>query len=273
MRQLDPGPVRTVHEDFVVGRWYPANAALGRPDLGDELVALVTRLRPLFDSWLGHFGGMPAPKATEHADDPLATEVQRFLDERGYPNAKDRRTLEDRVEFARALTPGALAQFDVGTFRTIINTGRYGGTGPQSYINTTVTNASPEDLERLAASIDDLLWSNDDVASRIDALLEDDQYRVRGLGETIIMKLLAITHPERWVPVFPLDGESGKRAMLRCCNCLRRRGERLGNSMSRRMTGCESVWSPSSPVTRTVCGRSCTGTPVRTSMSSTQTST
>ena len=46
-------------------------------------------------------------------------------------------------------------------------------------------------------------------------MLTDDDLRISGLGESVIMKLLAITHPETYIPVFPYSGVKGKQAMLR----------------------------------------------------------
>src|SRR5690606_34694947 len=52
-------------------------------------------------------------------------------------------------------------------------------------------------------------------ADRIDDLLDPDSPRyVKGLGESVIMKFLAITRPERYLPVFPYSGPNGKRRML-----------------------------------------------------------
>src|SRR5205807_174651 len=38
---------------------------------------------------------------------------------------------------------------------------------------------------------------------------------VRGFGEALATKCLAIVYPERWVPLFVYRGESGKRAVMR----------------------------------------------------------
>ena len=200
--------------EFLAGRWLPGTEALGRPDLADDLVALARRLRPGVEALIAAAGGT-SQAIVDGSEDPLAPAVRRFLAERGYPDAKARQNASDRAELARALEPGALTeQFDLPTFRQIINTNRYGGPGPQAVLNTTLSKASPEELLRIAANIDYLLWGDNAVAHRIDELLDRDRRGVPGLGESVVMKLLAIAHPDRFLPVFPVRGEMGKWAML-----------------------------------------------------------
>jgi hypothetical protein len=38
---------------------------------------------------------------------------------------------------------------------------------------------------------------------------------VRGFGEALAVKCLAIVYPDRWLPLFLYPGENGKRAMMR----------------------------------------------------------
>ena len=54
-----------------------------------------------------------------------------------------------------------------------------------------------------------LCWGEEPDAQRIDRMLDDDGLRISGLGESVIMKLLAITHPETYIPVFPYVGHIG----------------------------------------------------------------
>lgn len=94
-------------------------------------------------------------------------------------------------------------------------TARYGSPGPQSVLNTTVRDADEVEMERILRSIGYLCWGEDDPSVRLDRLLTDDQLRVKGLGEAVMMKFLAITHPERFITVYPYGGKLGKRRMLR----------------------------------------------------------
>src|SRR4029079_17714152 len=45
--------------------------------------------------------------------------------------------------------------------------------------------------------------------------LDWDDLGTKGLGESVIMKMLAIVDPERFLPIFPLGGPSGKLAVLK----------------------------------------------------------
>lgn len=198
--------------EFLIGRWLPGSTALGATELAEELVALAARLRPAVEALVAAAGGTSRVRV-EETDDPLASDVRRFLEEREYPDAVARQNAIDRVELARALEPAALAeQFDLNTFRQIINTKRYGSPGPQSVLNSTLSAATPEELLRIAGDLEQLLWGGGADAARIDALL--DAGTIPGLGEAVIMKLLAIAHPDRYLPVFPYRGPMGKAVML-----------------------------------------------------------
>jgi 5-methylcytosine-specific restriction enzyme B len=171
----------------------------------------VTRLHPILNAWVNQFASLPVPPAPPE-DDPLSEVVERFLAERSYPTPKDHKALEYRTTFAERLSPEGLEGFDGETLKPIINGARYGNPGQQAVLNTTLRDASPEELKKIADTIHHLLWGDGPVAERIDALL--DERKVKGLGESVIVKLLSIAHPERWLPVFPLEGEMGKEAFL-----------------------------------------------------------
>ena len=55
----------------------------------------------------------------------------------------------------------------------------------------------------------------EDDADRIDKVLNDPEYKVKGLGESVILKLLAVCHPDRYLCVYPYSGKQGKLRMLR----------------------------------------------------------
>ncbi len=105
--------------------------------------------------------------------------------------------------------------FDLDDLRRIWNTGEYGGPGIMPQLNRSFNDASPVELDEMFNAIRYLCWGEDPDAQRIDRMLSDDDFRISGLGESVIMKLLAITHPETYLPVFPYRGENGKRQMLR----------------------------------------------------------
>ena len=150
---------------------------------------------------------VPTEAAVAESLRALFDEFQTTIDERDLPAAE-----EDRRQLAAFLTPGALSAPDLDGFRQIINTNRYGSPGPMSHLNTSITRAVEENrLDEIAAVFDRLCNGDDDLASRIDEALASG---ITGLGSSVIMKLLAITHPSRVLPVFPAKGPSGKEAML-----------------------------------------------------------
>jgi 5-methylcytosine-specific restriction enzyme B len=202
-------------KDLLVGRWYPAATALGRSDLLDDLVALVSRLKPLLGAWLAQLGTGSIPIADREGDEALARQVQRFLDERRYPSLKDRQRIEARSELRSVLTREGLDTYDLDGLRKVINSSAGGSPGAQSVLNSTLRDASPEDLDHFFEALRYLLWNDDESeATRIDRLLDKADLGVPGLGEAVVVKLLATAHPERWVPAFPLRGHMGKVRLL-----------------------------------------------------------
>ena len=44
---------------------------------------------------------------------------------------------------------------------------------------------------------------------RLDQVLEDPPWKVRGFGEALAVKCLAIVYPDRWLPLFLYPGTNG----------------------------------------------------------------
>jgi len=194
--------------EFVYGRW------LERPDLAGldvrkAVLQVAGDLQPLIDKLVALAGGQAPSEG-----DPLRGPVEEFRRTR-YPSSADEQHRADRQLFAELLAGESLALTDIVELRQIWNTGRYGSTGPQSVLNTSFRDADAAEYERMLRSIGFLLWGEGPDDKRIDAVLANPDYQVRGLGESVIMKLLAIAHPKRYVPVFPLPGPKGKLRMLR----------------------------------------------------------
>ena len=196
---------------FLAARWFSFGEALDDPEFGEAVVSCAAALQPAVDELLLLGKAMPSPRFDD-ADNPLAVQVRRFLEVRGYPTEKDDFHRQGREAMAETLSVENLPVFDLPAFRRIYNGKVYGNPGPQSALNTTLGAMSPADLDGFAVRISELLWGEGPDEDRIDALLEDS---VRGLGESVIMKLFSIVKPDRYIPVFPYGGTSGKLKMLR----------------------------------------------------------
>ena len=206
----DVGVVGGEIGSFIYGRWYES-AELADLDLEAAIADAAVSLQPAFHRLRTEAGGQLPPDE----DDPLASFVERFLADRGYPTPADEDNRADRRHFAELLDPERIRTVDVRDLRIIWNTGRYGGPGPMSALNTTVRDADAAEYDRIIDSLVYLCWGEDPDEVRIDNLLSDDAYNVRGLGESVIAKMLAICHPDRYIPAFPYTGPRGKLKLLR----------------------------------------------------------
>ena len=202
--------------EFVYGRWFEREQ-FAEVDLAATVVEVAELLKPLFDELLnlalGRSGAAFGPDDPSSTDDPLAPRVEEYLAESGCPTPADEKHLSERRQFAAMLAPDAL--FDISGLRRIWNTGAYGRPGPMAELNRSFNAASADESQDMFNAIQDLCWGEEPDAERIDRMLNDDGLRISGLGESVIMKLLAITSPETYIPVFPYGGAKGKQAMIR----------------------------------------------------------
>lgn len=193
--------------EVFVGRWFPHPDATGRANLIDDLLATVRMLLPLVDTMRG------ADQRHDGIDEELAAALQSFTHERPYPAERDNWHREQRREFASALEPEALAAFDLETFTRMISGRTYGSTGRHSVLDARLAGLDAEGLEGLARTVTNLLWGSGDDADRIDAALSPDNESDVALDEGVAMKLLAIAHPHRYLPVYAMTGRDGKVAL------------------------------------------------------------
>ena len=198
--------------EFVYGRWFDREE-LGDLDLPTAVTTVAAQLQPLFDELLAKAVGESAAIGVD-ADDPLEPLVAEFRSERSYPTPADEEHQADRRRFADMLAADAVALADISDLRRIWNTGRYGGPGPMPELNRSFRDASAAEYDRMIDALRYLCWGDDEDAERIDRMLTDDKLRISGLGESVIMKILAIAHPSAYVPVYPYSGPKGKRRML-----------------------------------------------------------
>ncbi|MCD9625293.1 McrB family protein [Rhabdothermincola salaria] len=202
--------------EFMLGKGFQGSSVLGDPAFADEVVRVAAQLQPalgrLMDLAAGERSGPDKP--TNPPDEKLAALFQEFLVETSYPTPKDQDQKLHRDSMAALLEPSALLDLELDDFRRIYNSSHYGFPGFQSILNTTLMNASPAMVDRMMKALDVLLWGDAPVEDRIDRLLDPDDLGLKGLGEGVIMKMLALTHPERFIPVYPLRGDNGKAAIL-----------------------------------------------------------
>lgn len=202
--------------EFLYGRWYDRDQ-LTDLDLQGEVAAVTTEARPVLDTLVALARGEDEPPVVDPADDPLvalAAEFRRW----GYPTAADDKARSERSYLASLLADGALPDQDPRELGKIWNTGRYGGPGPMAALNRAVQDTTT--YERLLETFRYVCHGEGDDADRIDAALTDPAWKISGLGESVIMKLLAITHPERYLVVFPYTGEKGKQRLLQLLGLL-----------------------------------------------------
>jgi 5-methylcytosine-specific restriction protein B len=156
----------------------------------------------------------PPPTPPEGGDLDLGELARRFLAESGYPIEEDARQIAGREETAQLLAKDRLPSLTKDAVRRII-ANRYGSPGPQAILNATIRDADETEWARFLQTVEVLLWGNDADTVRINRVLDETDLGFRGLKEGVVMKLLAITNPEQFIPVYAFSGDKGKAAMLR----------------------------------------------------------
>lgn len=202
-------------DELMYAKWYDP-AELSTLDLRTELETVIQKVRPLLAELRSTMAVPASPDVSNPLDlsDELAPLVVEFR-EKVYSAEANEKDRVDRGVFAALLAPEAISRADPAALRMIWNTGRYGGTGPMSVLNTSVRDADPDELERILDTFAFVCWGDGSDADRIDKVLDSDSNRyVKGLGESVTMKLLSVCHPERYLQVYPLQGPQGKNAML-----------------------------------------------------------
>lgn len=204
--------------EVFVGKWWAWQDAPQGVALREVILDLAKSFRPLLHVIAPD--GQPAQKVSETMPaggplDPLLESVQRFKKERPYPNEKDEWHEQERVHLAEAFSPENFSLLDREALRRLINGGRYGSPGQQPLLNSVLTGMETIEFDSFIQNLHVLLWGEEPAAKRIDRALDRDDLGVKGLGESVIMKLLAVAQPGTFLPVFPLAGSKGKVAMLR----------------------------------------------------------
>ena len=201
--------------EVFAGKWWRWEEVPQGLALKDEALAVVDQLTPALSALARTTDEESAPSEAHTVSSDIRAAVEAFKSQRPYPNDKDEWHQEQRALFAEALSPENLSVFDLDLFRKFINGKRYGNPGPQSVLNSSLSAMDSIKLDEFAGRLREILWGEDDIATRIDRGLDWDDLGTRGLGESVLLKLLAVTDPARFLPIFPLTGPMGKIAVLK----------------------------------------------------------
>jgi len=207
------------------GRDIDLEAALNIESLRAAVVETAATLRPAFEA-IEALGAGPerpgrADSGPSDAEQPLSRHdlrdlADKFREGRPYPTPADDRQETERAIWAERLRSGNLPALNYETFRRLYNSAVYGAPGPQSILNVTLRDAAEAEWERFLLTVDYLLWDQaESFETRINRVLDEEDLGFRGFKESVVMKLLAVCHPGRVLPVFPFTGDHGKARMLR----------------------------------------------------------
>ncbi len=203
----------------VYGRWYEPDQLAGL-DLCAEVKKVSADAGPVFDALIeSATNGTEPDTPPPSVDDPLAPVVERFrrsFGDTGYPTDADELNRAAQLTFRRMLLPENLPAVERSELKKLWagQTHGYGNPGVQSALHASVNNADEGEYQRILDTIEYLCWGEGDDADRIDAVL-DAPDKINGLGESVVMKLLAICHPDRYLCVYPYWGDYGKLQLLR----------------------------------------------------------
>lgn len=194
--------------EIFIGRWWEHPQALDRADLEEQILSTARQLAPLVNVLEGN-----DPVPTGPADLDLLSALAQFQARRPYPTDRDTWHQEQRRAFAAQVDPEGLETFDLPALRRLITGRAYGRVGSHSVLQAALSSLDAPGLDAFAGALRDLLWGEGGHAERIDRVLSEPP--VPGLGEAVVMKLMAVAHPSRYLPVYSLGGPDGKIAMAR----------------------------------------------------------
>jgi 5-methylcytosine-specific restriction enzyme B len=214
------GPIQPGFALF--GREIDLETAVSMSSLRKAVIETASALKPAFDAIqaLGAGaeaaeGGLSRQEQTLSRND-LQVLADKFRTDRPYPTPADEHHETERVMWAERLRSESLPTLDYEIFRRLYNSHVYGGAGTQSILNATLRDATEPEWERFLMTVDYLLWDeSDSIETRINRVLDDKDLGFRGFKESVVMKLLAVCHPDRILPAFPFTGDHGKARMLK----------------------------------------------------------
>ena len=163
----------------------------------------------------------PGARAESDKESPdLSTLVERFRAESDYPNEDHEEQKRLREEWALKLSPDRIDSFGRLDLTAIASHGTW-GSGRYVYphvrgVMQWIRNMDETEYARMIDSIRYLCWGTDEIPVRYDSLLDSrSSYRIKGLADETTSKILAICHPDEFLPIGTQKGAWGREAMLR----------------------------------------------------------
>ena len=138
----------------------------------------------------------------------LAELVAEFRRE-GYPDDDDPRHKHARSEFERILRSLEDMGFDQREeLKSVWSNAKYdyGGAGITARLSRTLKEVADEEWTEMRSQLHALCFGDGDIASRFDRCVA----QVKGLGQLVATRLLAIADPERFIPNFVLRSSNSK---------------------------------------------------------------
>ncbi len=203
--RLRPAGNEPQRNELFVGEWFPDGVSA--PGGGNRIMGTVARLQPVFDAMVAATSGVPTTPPPPGGD-PLATRVQQFLAESGYPTESDNTHKAERERMTRVISEDGLLAFDPHEFRRIYNSSRYGNPGPQAGLNSSLGQMNADQMDTFARSIDYLLRSPDSIEDRINSLLDPSDRGIKGPWRDSHNQVAGDRKP--FHSHLPLSGRKGK---------------------------------------------------------------
>ena len=190
-----------------------------------------------------HDGARRFQQLLETGQDPgarldLAALVEQFRDESGYPNETHEEQKRLREYWAEEkLAPETIEEMTYEDLAAIVSFSvgeeKWVYVKPGARIPEWIDNLDDPESDRLFANIHDLCWGEDDLAARIDRLVDRiggsrKDTGTKGFAGGSVSATLAICHPDRFLPVHGQEGAWGRKQMLRKLGLPEPRGSTYG---------------------------------------------
>ena len=154
----------------------------------------------------------------------LAALVEQFRQETGYPTEEDEEQKRLRAEWAEKLKPENLGALRHEEVSAVLNRGIWGAADyvkPMPAPTDDISNMESTQYDQLLHTIEYLCWNQGELAERFSAvddigttLLQPTQSGHLKLPGSYVSKLLAICHPDKFLPIGGQNSSAGRKKML-----------------------------------------------------------